>query len=78
MAVLHIAILRMEQLLLGWIRSGIEVGFSVDMFRPELESESLEIRRLLRLGYDMRVKTMLTRWLCILWNARTWERFTLL
>ena len=40
----HIALFRMENLLLGRSRRGVGAGVGVDIFRPELES--LKIRRL--------------------------------
>ena len=42
----RIALFKTEQLLLGRIQNGIGVGVSVNIFWPESESESLEIRRL--------------------------------
>ena len=44
----HIALFRMEYLLLGRSRSGARAGVGVDIFRrdPELESESPKIRHL--------------------------------
>ena len=41
-----IAIFRIKQLLLGRGQSGIGAGVGVDIFKPESELESLEIRRL--------------------------------
>ena len=44
----HVAVFRIECLLLSRSRSGVGVGVGVDIFRPESESEpeSLTIRRL--------------------------------
>ena len=40
----------MELPVLGRSRSGVGVGVIVNIFRPELESKSLEIRRLVSLA----------------------------
>ena len=42
----HIALFNMEYPLLGRSRRGVGAGVAVDIFRPESESESLEIHRL--------------------------------
>ena len=48
MAIHHISVFRTQLFLLGRSRGGVRAGVGVDIFRPEpdLELESLEVRRL--------------------------------
>ena len=76
-AVLYVALFGIEQLLLGRSQSGVGVGVSVDIFRPELKSKSLEILRLLSPTCNTCKNIMFMWWLCIPWNALTWKHSTL-
>ena len=59
----------MEYLTLGWSRSGVGVGFGVDIFRPE--SESLIIRRLRNPGQEATCVAV-GSWDCCFFHIKKW------